>query len=961
MNGKTNLNTWLVVCVFMLTLSGTAAGRAITVDEDGPADYNKIQEAIDAAVAGDTINVASGTYYENVIVNKQLKLVGDDPNAVVIDSGGMGDAVTITAGNIRVEGFTIRNATGNDGCGLRLYNCQQNTIIGNTIVDNSYGIRLDRSSDNTITDNDITSNKGAGISICDSNHTLVSGNRMNANGDFWSSEGFGVVIESSRETQVVNNTLASNCGGIHIKDDSHYNVLRGNVVSSNGGGIVLGEEVYVSRPSDNTVVSNEVTSNDNGIVLVRTSHNAILDNEVSQNSNQGICLQYAPDNTIEDNVVKSNSLDFLDPFACGIYLYRSHSVLITGNKIADNHMFGIFLRDCHDGTIVDNVVKSHKSERGYLGLSGALALDWDSYFNIIRENKIIDNRFGLGVAGRFNKIYRNMFINNEAWNAAAHSSRNSWADESDEPPSGNFWSDYDGADCNSGPDQNIPGTSDGRGDKPYVINEPNNIDYYPLMISYSIAADPCVPIMNEPYTLDVNLTNLLDVDVNFTGAIQVKASPSYASGKLVSRQKGILTPYTIEPNQTAAFKLSFTNDWDWIKPGDCRVIGDLISALSNEFVGWSLVRFIEACYDTRQAVPKVTYTFEPDPNSHPLISFSTRVAVQVPQGKQEALQRSLMLQVLSMSTSLYGLIAGPVSPIFTLTGIVFTVGSIQAYNEAVDPASDYTEIPQPVPMAPPPEIEVLPEGTAKRLALAALELASLQKAYSESYIRYDGARMAGDNEYMERQLTAALKYNDMATEKLQEVQFLSALLTADANMPQLTEDDVLSYRNAVLRDGLSQIQQYVLEQTGLGSVKPDVIQLIRRSTETTEQRQLYTDPNALRKYAHAATQARYIEDYALQATAEAEDLTVQPTRDVAVTSVVPSKTAVCQGESVSINVTVENQGTEPVPGFAVTAYRDSEVIANANFEKDPCGTSFDGISDWNHRSSDQYGASIRKE
>jgi len=41
-----------------------------TVDDDGPADFHTIQEAINVANAGDTILVRDGTYTENVKVNK---------------------------------------------------------------------------------------------------------------------------------------------------------------------------------------------------------------------------------------------------------------------------------------------------------------------------------------------------------------------------------------------------------------------------------------------------------------------------------------------------------------------------------------------------------------------------------------------------------------------------------------------------------------------------------------------------------------------------------------------------------------------------------------------------------------------------------------------------------------------------------------------------------------------------
>ncbi len=61
----------IIVLVFFI-LTGASQAATITV----PNDYSKIQWAINNATSGDTILVKSGTYYENVNVNKQLILRG---------------------------------------------------------------------------------------------------------------------------------------------------------------------------------------------------------------------------------------------------------------------------------------------------------------------------------------------------------------------------------------------------------------------------------------------------------------------------------------------------------------------------------------------------------------------------------------------------------------------------------------------------------------------------------------------------------------------------------------------------------------------------------------------------------------------------------------------------------------------------------------------------------------------
>ena len=51
--------------IFVLTcllLIVPCQGKTITVDDDGPADFNNIQAAVDDANGGDTIIVADGIY-----------------------------------------------------------------------------------------------------------------------------------------------------------------------------------------------------------------------------------------------------------------------------------------------------------------------------------------------------------------------------------------------------------------------------------------------------------------------------------------------------------------------------------------------------------------------------------------------------------------------------------------------------------------------------------------------------------------------------------------------------------------------------------------------------------------------------------------------------------------------------------------------------------------------------------
>lgn len=78
-----------------------------------PAQYATIQAAINAADSGDTVCVGAGTYNENVIINKSIRLSGGGANQSIIN-GQITQVVPgyytlfITASNVKVEGFNIK-------------------------------------------------------------------------------------------------------------------------------------------------------------------------------------------------------------------------------------------------------------------------------------------------------------------------------------------------------------------------------------------------------------------------------------------------------------------------------------------------------------------------------------------------------------------------------------------------------------------------------------------------------------------------------------------------------------------------------------------------------------------------------------------------------------------------------------------------------------------------------------
>jgi parallel beta-helix repeat protein/predicted outer membrane repeat protein len=141
MNGKTNLNIRLLVWVLVLLLTVQAAvGATIHV----PADFNSIQEAINAAVSyDDEIEVAPGTYNEAIDFNgKYIQLYSSGgPDVTTIDANGIAGAyhvVQCVSGGGTLEGFTITGGNANglvypDNCGGGMRNYDSSPTVTNCI------------------------------------------------------------------------------------------------------------------------------------------------------------------------------------------------------------------------------------------------------------------------------------------------------------------------------------------------------------------------------------------------------------------------------------------------------------------------------------------------------------------------------------------------------------------------------------------------------------------------------------------------------------------------------------------------------------------------------------------------------------------------------------------------------------------------------------------------------------
>jgi len=183
--------------------------------------YQNITSALEHVADGDTVFVYNGTYYENIVVDKGVSLVGEDRDSTIVDGNGIGKVISINADNVNIKGFTIKGSgmlAFDSGIFARAFS--GNEISHNTITTNTDGIHFELSSGNVISGNIISSNNNHGIFLGMSSN-LVSGNTITNNDK-------GIDLFMSSGNVISGNIISSNNKGISLDSTSGGNIIYHN-------------------------------------------------------------------------------------------------------------------------------------------------------------------------------------------------------------------------------------------------------------------------------------------------------------------------------------------------------------------------------------------------------------------------------------------------------------------------------------------------------------------------------------------------------------------------------------------------------------------------------------------------------------------------------------------------------------------------------------------------------------
>jgi nitrous oxidase accessory protein len=280
----------------------TSRGNWLYVGGSGPGNYTKIQDAINDSSDGDTVFVFSNTYYEHVIVNKSINLIGENRESTIIDGQEGGNVVTSRSDTIEIFGFTIQNGGGeNQGNGIRIHN-YSNCVVTHTIIQN-----------------------------CNS----------------------GIYITNSTNNTLVNNTLSENVMGVCLGPGSSDNhILENTILNDTTHGIYIGISAYQStpQPDGNIVVGNTIIGNNDGIFLWCAQHSLIYQNTIEYSRTfDGISIEKSENNTIVENSIMKNRRagvyfdHVFGPFKNNIVIRNTLAGNLESGVHIDSHISGIII------------------------------------------------------------------------------------------------------------------------------------------------------------------------------------------------------------------------------------------------------------------------------------------------------------------------------------------------------------------------------------------------------------------------------------------------------------------------------------------------------------------------------------------------------------------------------------------------------------------------------------------
>src|SRR6266568_6777395 len=291
-----------------LNVRGAAAAAAVLyVDRNNPScsdtgpgtstqPFCTIKPAASQATAGQTVQVASGTYPELVTVSNS-----GAPGSPIVFSAAPGASVTVSgqangfklAGKsyVTIQGFTVANTSSH---GFYVSSSSSNVIVNGNNVSGitGYGFWANSSSGVTVSGNTISNTSNYGLHVDTSSNVTVSGNDVS----FAGQRAVDLIKYGIKLTDTTNSLVSGNVSHDNSNDGTFLDAtttgvrVTGNEAFGNARGYARAAPAIDVRGYNNTVDRNRSHDNeDSGFQFYTGSHdNLVVDNLAYGNGDHGI-------------------------------------------------------------------------------------------------------------------------------------------------------------------------------------------------------------------------------------------------------------------------------------------------------------------------------------------------------------------------------------------------------------------------------------------------------------------------------------------------------------------------------------------------------------------------------------------------------------------------------------------------------------------------------------------------
>jgi len=377
------------------TVAMPITGKTIYVDDDRPPEwYNEtqvktIQEGVDNATAGDTVYVYNGTYYEHVTVNKQLDLVGESRDNVIVDGGGVDNVFYVTADYASISKFTVTNGR--------------------------IGIYIEQSSNNNFSDIVCYNHFWVGFNI----YQATYGNYLNCEVYDCSDQGIRLWYQVNYNNFINCNSYNNGHQSIFSFQSSYNNFINCNSYGNSGDGI------FLDRSPDNNLTNCKSYQNTGwGLNLASAFNNILRNNQIYDN-------KYAITATGHQDIDTSNTVNgkiiYYLVEETNMTLDETDNVGYLGLVSCDNitlensDVYGCYLSDTSNSSLVN--IDSHDSLRGiFLERSSNINVSGCDTYNNSNAGIYLDSSPNCNIenCNSYNNSYGIYLINSPDNNISSH-------------------------------------------------------------------------------------------------------------------------------------------------------------------------------------------------------------------------------------------------------------------------------------------------------------------------------------------------------------------------------------------------------------------------------------------------------------------------------------------------------------------------------------------------------------